>query len=518
MAQISRREAQEYERELCQRNFVDFIQFAWPQIDTAPFRANWHIKVLADHLQAMLDGAAEPRLLINICPGSAKSMIVNVMFPAWVWTRDPSKRIISASHKEKLAIRDSVKSRRLIQSEWYQRHWPTQLQGDQNAKAAFENLSGGAREAMPFTSMTGSRGNIVIIDDPLSVDDAKSPAYRDSVKETFLEAVPSRLNNPDTDLIIVVMQRLHEEDISGVILDKPDLGYDHLCIPLFADGEVRKPTSFGWTDHREEGENMFPARYTDRVVKGYKSSLGPFAFAGQYQQRPVPANDGFFLAEWFEDRYKLKTADYPGTLPKHLHYYMTSDHAPSGNGDYNVFRIWGVDTTKQLWLVDSFRKKCIMDEAMGIVRDSSGKTTIAETGALALIQKYSPMCWYPENDNTWIAIKGFVHSAMVETQTFCRIQELPTKGSGDKMGKAVAYQAMASMKRIHLPEGPIGDEALKEYATFPNGKHDDQVDADGAIARALADAMPAFAPEPVVHKVRDEYEQRYVGNDSDSCW
>lgn len=461
----------------------------------------------------MIEGAAEPRLLINICPGSAKSMIVNVMFPAWVWTRDSSKRIISASHKKKLAIRDSVKCRRLIQSEWYQRHWPTQLQSDQNAKAAFENLNGGAREAMPFTSMTGSRGNIVIIDDPLSVDDAKSPAYRESVKETFLEAVPSRLNNPDTDLIIVVMQRLHEEDISGIILEKPDLGYDHLCIPLFADGEVRKPTSLGWTDHREEGENMFPARYTERVVKSYKASLGPFAFAGQYQQRPVPANDGFFLAEWFEDRYK------PEQLPKHLHHYMTSDHAPSGNGDYNVFRIWGVDATKQLWLIDSFRKKCIMDEAMGIIRDPvTGQTILAEVGALALIKKYQPISWFPENDNTWIAIKGFVNSAMLETQTFCRIQELPTKGSGDKLGKAVAYQAMASMKRIHLPVGDIGDDALKEYATFPNGKHDDQVDADGAIARALADAMPAFAPSVVKKDDVDLYEGFNPTGDSDSCW
>ena len=520
MATITRAQAQRYERELCQRSLYDFIRLAWAHVDTAPFRDNWHIKVVADHLQAMFEGAAENRLLINICPGSAKSLIVNVCFPAWIWTRDPSKRIISASHKEKLAIRDSVKCRRLIQSAWYQGHWPTPLQSDQNAKASFENLSGGAREAMPFTSMTGSRGNIVIIDDPLSVADAKSPAARETARETFLEAIPSRVNDPDKDLIIVVMQRLHEEDPSGIILDKPDLGYDHLCIPLFADGEVRPPTSFGWVDHRAEGENMFPGRFTEKYINAMKSSLGPFAFAGQYQQRPVPANDGFFIADWF-NRFRLPTRDDPGTLPTNLHHYMTSDHAPSGNGDYNVFRIWGVDETKQLWLIDSFRKKCIMDEALGVVRDTAtGKTTIAQTGALALIRKYSPMVWFPENDNTWVAIRGFVESAMLETNTFCRIVPLATKGSGDKMGKAVAYQAMASMGRIHLPEGQIGDEALAEYATFPNGKHDDQVDADGAIARALADAIPAFSA-PVAKIDRDliePYSSIAVGNDSDLCW
>lgn len=518
MATITRRDLGKFEKELCQRSLYDFIRLSWEHVDTAPFKDNWHVKVLADHLQAMFEGASENRLLINICPGSAKSLIVNVFFPCWIWVRDNRKRIISASHKEKLAIRDSVKCRRLIQSDWYQGHWPIPLQSDQNAKASFENLSGGAREAMPFGSMTGSRGNIVIIDDPLSVADAKSPAARDTAAETFLEAIPSRVNDPDRDLIIVVMQRLHEEDISGIILSKPDLGYDHLCIPLFADGEVRPPTSYGWTDHREEGENMFPARYTDKYIKAMQSSLGPFAWAGQYQQRPTPANDGFFNREWFEDRFQLPTKDDKGGLPTNLHYYITSDHAPSGNGDYNVFQIWGVDSSKQLWLVDSFRKKCIMDEAIGIVRDAAtGKTTIADSGALALIRKYKPMAWFPENDNTWIAIRGFVESAMLETNTFARIEPLPTKGSGDKMGKAVAFQAMASMRRIHLPAGPVGDELLAEFATFPNGKHDDQVDACSAIARALADAMPAMAaPSSASREEFDRYES--VANDSDLCW
>ena len=139
-----------------------------------------------------------------------------------------SKRFLCASHSQSLAIRDSTKMRRLIQSEWYQSRWGdlVTLTGDQNAKTKFETTSMGFREAVAAGSITGSRGDIVIIDDPHSVEGAASDAMRASTIEWFLEAVPTRLNNPKKSAIVVIMQRLHEEDVSGVILNK-SLGYDH---------------------------------------------------------------------------------------------------------------------------------------------------------------------------------------------------------------------------------------------------------------------------------------------------
>lgn len=494
-----------YEKALCERSFKDFVRFAWPHVDTATYVHNWHIDVLADHLQACADGRIK-RLLINICPGSAKSVIVNVLFPAWLWAIRPTARILSASHSFDLALRDNLKTRRLIQSQWFQRRWPMNLRVDQDAKTKFENEHFGAREATPLSSITGSRANFVIIDDPHSVDDAKSAAKRATAVETFLGAVPSRLNDPARDVIIVVMQRLHEGDVSGAILERPGLRYDHLCIPLFADDEERPATSIGWTDTRATGENMFPARYTDEVVEGYRASLGPLQFAGQYQQRPAPDEDGFFKRDWFK-RYS------PDTLPRHVHYYMTSDHAPSGNNDYNVLRIWAVDHNRALWLVDSFRQRCTMDVALGLSRDENGKTIIAPEGAFALIRKWKPFAWFPENDPTWAAINPMVRAAMIETKTFVTINPLPTKGSGDKIGKAVAYQAMAAMGQVHLPLGEIGDEALAEYAVFPAGRRDDQVDADGAIARALEDLIPAYLPPP-----QNPLKKRGLFSDEEDHW
>lgn len=509
-AKLIKRQQLVLEKELCERSFRDFIRFAWPHVDTADYRHNWHIDVLADHLQATTDGRIT-RLLINICPGSAKSLIVNVLFPAWLWAIRPTTRVLSASHSYDLATRDSLKTRRLIQSDWFQRRWPIGLRTDQDAKTKFENDHFGSREATPLKSITGNRANFVIIDDPHSVDDAKSAAMRATAVETYLTAVPSRLNDPDRDVIICVMQRLHESDVSGAILDRPDLEYDHLCIPLFADGVDRPPTSIGWTDPREEGENMFPTRYTEKVVRGYRASLGPLQFAGQYQQQPAPDADGSLQRDWFH-RYE-KSA-----LPEHVHYYMTSDHAPSGNNDYNVFRIWAVDHNRALWLVDSFRKRCTMNIALGLNRDENGRTTIANEGAFALIAKYRPRAWFPENDGTWSAIKSMVSAAMIDTKTFVTINPLPTKGSGDKVGKAVPYQSMAAQGQIHLPVGDIGDEALTEYAMFPAGRHDDQVDADSSIARALEDLIPAWIPIITKQERRTMFDQEDRWDQSDDCW
>ena len=155
--------------------------------------------------------------------------------------------------RSSLAIRDSTRMRRLIVSDWYQERWGdrVKLTGDQNAKTKFENTATGFREAVAAGSITGSRGDIVIIDDPHSVEGAASEAMRATTTEWFLEAVPTRLNNPDRSAIVVIMQRLNEGDVSGVILDK-NLGYEHLCLPMEFEADRRCETSIGFEDPREE--------------------------------------------------------------------------------------------------------------------------------------------------------------------------------------------------------------------------------------------------------------------------
>jgi predicted phage terminase large subunit-like protein len=277
------RAKQVYERrkskQLCEESLSEFIKQAWHIVEPAnPYVGNWHIDFIARHLEAITYGEIT-RLLINVPPGAMKSLLTNVFWPAWEWTQNPSLRYICTAHSQNLAIRDSIKMRRLITSDWYRERWGdvVKLTADQSAKTKFENTATGFREAVAFESMTGVRGDRVTIDDPHSVDSALSDVQRESTINTFLEAVPTRLTNPKESAIVVIMQRLHTDDVSGVILEK-NLGYEHIMLPMRFDPSRRCVTSLGFEDLRqEEGELLFPARFPAEVVTRDEEIMGPWA-------------------------------------------------------------------------------------------------------------------------------------------------------------------------------------------------------------------------------------------------
>lgn len=237
---------------------------------------------------------------MNVPPGCMKSLLTGVFFPAWEWgpRGRADLRFLGTSHKEPLAIRDNLKCRRLIQSQWFQDRWPITLTTDQNAKTKFENDKTGFREAMAFRSMTGSRGDRVLLDDPLSVDDANSETELANAEITFTESLPTRLNN-EKSAKIVIMQRLNERDTSGVIIAR-ELGYVHLMLPMEFEPERKCQTVIGFEDPRTEaGELLFPERFPREQVESLKKTMGSYAVAGQFQQRPAPREGGMFKRSWF---------------------------------------------------------------------------------------------------------------------------------------------------------------------------------------------------------------------------
>lgn len=506
------------ERALYQKSFVDFVKRAWQEVDPAPLVWNWHLDVLCAALQAVAEGRSQ-QLLINVPPGTAKSRIVSVLYPAWMWTRNPSWKAVSLSHNHGQATRDTRASRTVINSEWYQHRWPITFVDDQNQKGGYENTAFGARTAVAFGSATGHRGDAVIIDDPHSVAMAKSDLERAATVETFWDALSNRLNDLKSGVIIVIMQRLHEEDVAGSILEK-DVGYDHLCLPMEYEGDTKIPkcvidplTGKTFKDPRKRmGQLLFPAKFDRTEINKLKKKYHPTTYAGQYQQRPSPKEAGEIDIAHFQ-RFT------PGTHPKGCNYYMTSDHAPSSHGDYNVFRIWGLDHNRNLYLVDSFRDKCKMLAALGL-KDESGKLVMSDKGALPMLKKWKPLCFFPEDDNTWKALEGLFIQAMREHGLFVRIEPQPT-GGADKVAKAQPYSTLAGMGQIYLPRGPVGDAALLEYSKFPTGKHDDQVDADGMIARVFDQLIPGW-----IYKTDEEedvikgygLDKSDTANDSDSFW
>jgi predicted phage terminase large subunit-like protein len=282
-----------------------------------------------------------------------KSLLVSVFWPAWEWGARglASTRYVAASHSQEFAIRDTLKMRRLVSSEWYQERWPVALTKDQNEKTKFENASTGFRQAMAMASLTGTRGDRVIIDDPHSIEGAISDADRARTLRVFTETVPSRLSNPDRSAIVVVMQRIHEQDVSGFILsDADNHGYVHLCLPMEFEPERRCVTPY-FTDPRTyDGELLFPERFPPDVIKRDKAIMGSHAVAGQFQQRPAARGGGLIRGAYF-NRYDVLPAI------KYRRIYADTAMKTDERHDYSVFQCWGFGQDGKIYLIDQVRGK-----------------------------------------------------------------------------------------------------------------------------------------------------------------
>lgn len=290
-------------RERC-KTFHGFVREAWHVLlpDT-PFVDGWHIRAFCDHLEAVTRGEII-RLLINVPPGTTKSFIVSVFWPAWEWTFRPWLQYLTTSYKEDYAKRDARRMRDLVESDWYQSLWGDQVELIRAGEMSFENTRRGSREAKAFASLTGGRGDRVIIDDPHSTETAESPQERDNTIRVFRESVTSRLNDARKSAIIIIMQRLHEGDVSGVAIAM-QLGYVHLMLPMEFEPERRCVTYVNgrqfFVDPRTvEGELLDPVRFPRDVVERDKIPLGSYGVAGQYQQRPAPREGGMFKRHWFK--------------------------------------------------------------------------------------------------------------------------------------------------------------------------------------------------------------------------
>ena len=337
-------------KEAATRFLSEFVRQAWHVIEPAqPYIHGWHIDAICDHLEAVHYGQIN-RLLINVPTGMMKSLLVSVFFPAWEWARDPSLRYVTASHSQEFAIRDTLKMRRLVSSQWYQERWSVPLTKDQNEKSKFENDKTGFRQAMAMNSMTGSRGDRVQLDDPHSIESALSKADCLRTLRMFTETVPTRLNNPEKSAIIVVMQRITEGDVSGHILSS-DYGYTHLMLPMEFEPERRCKTSIGFTDPRKkEGELLFPERFPKEVVERDKKMMGSYAVAGQFQQRPTPRGGGIIKGEWFGSYKILPTLEYKKV-------FADTAMKTGERNDFSVFECWGKGTDGKLYLIDLLRGK-----------------------------------------------------------------------------------------------------------------------------------------------------------------
>jgi predicted phage terminase large subunit-like protein len=473
--------------ERARRSYWEFVRQAWPIGEPRPFVAGFHIDAICECWEAVIAGDLR-RLIINVPPRHGKSLLASVFGPAWAWINHPELSFLYASYAKELATRDSVRCRRVIESDWYRQRWGHvfELTGDQNLKARFDNDRGGVRLSTSVGgSTTGEGGDILVIDDAHKVEEAQSATQRSSVTDWFDFTLSTRLNDPARGAIVVIAQRLHEDDLCGHLLREGD--WEHLCLP--AEYEPSHPHPCARDPRTRAGELLWPERVGLAELKRLKTSLGSYGTAGQLQQRPAPDGGGIFKREWW--RYY----DPEEPLPFLEILVQSWDLAFTGNpdSDYVVGQAWAKIGPNR-YLLHQIRRRMHFIESMAAIQEMS-----------AWINER-----FPDRRGHAILIEEAANgAAMIDVlrQELSSIHPITPNGSKELRAQAVSPQIEAG--NVWLPgaanaEGTGFDRSrtpqwvqdfIYEAESFPAASHDDQVDA---MAQAL---MRLNRPAPRIRVV-----------------
>lgn len=477
----------EVERELCRRSLAEFARRAWHVLEpAAELKWGWALDAICMHLEAVTDGRIN-RLLMNVPPGSMKSLLTGVIWPAWEWGPRgmPQMRYVGTAHEEGLAIRDSRKCRDLVKSEWFQGLWPLPMDKAIDGKREFGNVHKGVRQARVFTSMTGVRGDRVILDDPISADNANSEAKLEAARLAFTETLPTRVNS-DKSAIVVIMQRLSEKDVSGVILDMK-LPYVHLYIPMRFESAHRCTTAIGWTDPRtEDGELMFPERFGEAQVQELETTLGSYGAAGQLQQRPSPRGGGIISTGWFT---------YWASLPALEFRFITADTAQktATQNDYSVLQCWGRSTVGKAVLIDQIRGKW---EAPDLLVQARAFWLKHLNDVRPTLKNSTLRGMYVEDK-----VSG---TGLIQTLRREGVPVVPVQRNKDKISRGFDAAPFIESGNVQLPQdAPWLYDLLAEIESFPAGAHDDQLDpmfdAVNLVQKAPAAKIQTVVPIPMAN-------------------
>ena len=450
----------EVEAERCCRSLRLYIERAWPLVEPRrPFVPGWHIDAICEHLEAVTRGEIEA-LCINIPPRHMKSLTVGVFWPTWVWTHTPATRWLYASYKEQLATRDCLKARRLIQSPWYAARFSDRVRitSDQNEKRRYDNDETGYRIAMGVGGGTGEGGDVGVADDPHNIQKAESDVERENVTTWWDEVMSTRITHR-----VIVMQRLHERDLTGHVLEQG--GYEHLCLPAEWEGKTCV-TVLGTQDPRKkQDELLWPARFGRKWIDAKKVQLGPYGTAGQFQQRPTARSGGQFERGWFQ------IVDAAPRQAVRVRYWDKAGTQDGGKHTAGVrLAYWaGVATIEDVvrgqWGAPS-REKVIKQ-----VADADARTF--GLGAVATFVEQEPGSGGKESAESTIRnLAG--HTIYADRPT------------GDKFTRAQPLAAAAFAGNVRLIRGEWNEPFLRELeAAGPGAAHLDQMDAAaGAFTKA----------------------------------
>jgi predicted phage terminase large subunit-like protein len=475
------------------RNFYEFVQMFWHVTEPEELVLGRHLELMCTHLEAVSRGEIET-LVINIPPGHTKSVIVSVMWTAWEWAEvDASLRFLCSSNNEDLAIRDSLKVRRILDSPGYKKLYGHRfrLESDQNAKTRYENTAKGVRVVKPAGSAMGERVDHMVLDDPNGIDSVTSVAERKRINGIYSDSLILRKGNPKRFAIVVVMQRLHADDLSGHIL-ATDPDAVHLCLPEKFEPSRACVTKWGQDWRTEAGELLWAERYSLEEVNRQNAKMSSFAVAGQKQQNPVPTDGGVFaqskLRYWIpRDRFDLQyrpikhldgTEHFAEIIP------YTLEEIRQGKGFETQIQSWDMAekdklssafTVGQVWGANG-ALRYLLDQRRGRWQYSQILEEISQMTAL------------------WGAALGkYIEDKALGIVAIQQMRELVAgivaiEPDGSKLSRAYAVEPIWSAEQVYFPHPElfywVGDCAA-EFITFPNSSFADQVDTGTQALRVL---------------------------------
>ena len=453
---------------------LDYITLYWDCLEPGrKFINGWAVGAICEHLQAVTDGQIR-RLLMNVPPGCMKSLTTNVFWPSWEWgpRNRPDMRYVCASYSEALTIRDNRRCRSLIQSERYQRAFGHRyaLASDQSAKVRFDTDKTGFKIATSVGGLgTGERGDRFIIDDPHNVKDSESDVIRDSTLQWFTEVVPTRIIDAKSSAIVVIMQRVHERDVSGHILAK-ELNYDLLCLPMEyePDHPHKSHSIINFVDPRIEPGTLlwperFPKDYLDGELKPVLSSWGGnYAIAGQLQQRPAPRGGGMFKKKDFK---VVGSKDVPQNLIRVRGWDLA---ATKDGGAFTACCKGGLSNRGDVYILDVDRIQGSPLDVENMILDCATKDG---TSVIQDLPQDPGQAGVSQKSAILHLLHGF-------TAWFS-----PESGSKEDRAKPLAAQVEGG--NVYLVQAEWNDAFLNEACVFPNGVYKDQIDAASRMYAAL---------------------------------
>jgi predicted phage terminase large subunit-like protein len=443
---------------ILRQDLASFIQKVFLTIEPGgDYLPNWHIESIAWHLSEVLAGRLL-RLIITMPPRSLKSVSASVAFPAFVLGHDPTRRLVTASYSNDLAIRHANDCRAVLRSHWYRSVFPqTRLDPIKDTETEFTTTRRGYRLSTSIGgTLTGRGGDILIIDDPLKAADAHSVPKREAVNNWFSNTLLSRLDDKRKGAIVVVMQRVHQQDLVGHLLERNRDEWTVLSLPAISEYDHEVRLNAKQHLHRPIGHVLHAEREPRSILESLKSDLGSDLFSAQYQQAPVPSGGAMIKRSWI-----VKESQPPVRANNHrlIHSWDTASKTGDSN-DWSVCTVW-LQTDSQYHLIDLCRVR--MDYP-------------------SLKRKALELAWRDHPNAVLIEDMG-IGSALLTELAAERVPTISIHPTTDKVTRLYVKAGLFEAGRVVFPErAPWLADLEAELFSFPQARHDDQVDS---ISQAL---------------------------------